>query len=357
MVTPVDRLAYAAAQTARVGCYFGQYFVSARLSRGALPRATVTGPTPSTEQVLAELRALMGRDWRNIAAGLYRMPHDLVEPPGRVLANTRAYFRDLRSINARRRSRDGSEVLRSPPSGTPKLPRYYLQNFHYQTDGYLSDHSARLYDHQVEVLFGGGAAAMRRQALVPIHHYLHARDAADCRLLDLACGTGQFLTHVRDNHPRLDITALDLSGPYLAETRRRLRRVGGPLRQAQRRHRGALRTVQAAAEAIPLPDAAIDLVSCMFLFHELPNAVRRRVAAEAARVLKPGGRLIFIDSVQRGDRPDLEGLLEYFPHAFYEPYYADYIGCDLAALFTDAGLTPCAADQFFMSKMLVLEKA
>ena len=49
-----------------------------------------------------------------------------------------------------------------------RYPPYYLQKFHFQTDGYLSDGSAERYDHQVEVLFGGGAAAMRRHALVPL---------------------------------------------------------------------------------------------------------------------------------------------------------------------------------------------
>ena len=48
------------------------------------------------------------------------------------------------------------------------LPRYYQQNFHFQTDGYLSDHSARLYDFQVESLFAGTADVMRRRAYVPI---------------------------------------------------------------------------------------------------------------------------------------------------------------------------------------------
>ena len=35
--------------------------------------------------------------------------------------------------------------------------KHYLQNFHFQTDGYLSEASAELYDYQVEVLFSGGA--------------------------------------------------------------------------------------------------------------------------------------------------------------------------------------------------------
>ena len=40
---------------------------------------------------------------------------------------------------------------------------------------------------------------MRRQALVPIFQHLRDRRVADCRLLDVAAGTGRFLTFVKDN--------------------------------------------------------------------------------------------------------------------------------------------------------------
>ena len=61
-----------------------------------------------------------------------------------------------------------------------------------------------------------GADAMRRQALVPLHHHFRTRRTAEARLLDVASGTGRFLTFVKDNYPRLDVTALDLSPNYLA---------------------------------------------------------------------------------------------------------------------------------------------
>lgn len=43
-----------------------------------------------------------------------------------------------------------------------------MQNFHHQTNGYLSDLSANLYDLQVEIFFGGLADAMRRYILAPL---------------------------------------------------------------------------------------------------------------------------------------------------------------------------------------------
>src|SRR3546814_15744708 len=85
--------------------------------------------------------------------------------PVRGLRKSAAFFRDLAEVNRRRIGRINDEIFREPYRG--RYPRYYLQNFHFQSGGYLSGDSARLYDHQVEVLFTGGADAMRRQVQVP----------------------------------------------------------------------------------------------------------------------------------------------------------------------------------------------
>ena len=106
----------------------------------------------------------------------------------------------------------------------------------------------------------------------------------------------------------------------------------------------------------PLDTASQDVVTCIFLFHELPGDVRRTVAGEMARVLKPGGRLIFIDSLQSGDRPHYDGLLEAFPVKFHEPYYAHYLEDDVEPLFADAGLANEASWTAFFSKVVVCRK-
>lgn len=341
MATSAARLAYAVGQAARIGWYFGQYALAARLAGPRVPAGErPAGPFPGTAEILADLRSLMERDWRNIEAGLYRMPHDLVRNPRRLLADAARFFRDLPEVQRRRRTRANSEVFREPLPGTENLPRYYRQNFHFQTDGYLSDRSARLYDQQVEVLFGGGADAMRRQALVPIAGFLRGKDTRRLRLLDVAAGTGRLLTFVKDNWPRLDVTALDLSRPYLSTARE-------ALAEWSRVH-----AVQAPAEAMPFPDASFDIVTSVFLLHELPRKVRVRALREMARVLKPGGLLVLVDSLQLGDRPRYEGLLRLFPVAFHEPYYGDYIRHDLSAELMGSGLEPPGVELAFMSKVI-----
>jgi ubiquinone/menaquinone biosynthesis C-methylase UbiE len=347
MIGPAERAAYALSQTARISWFFGQKALAARMngrlvSEDKRPKGLTY---PDSSELLEEIRRLMRKDLANIEAGYYRMPHDMIEPPGKILRDAVRFFRDLPEVQRRRRDDINAEVFEEKRREGSALPRYYLQNFHYQTDGYLSDHSAELYDHQVEVLFGGAADAMRRQALVPLHHHFRTRRTTEARLLDVASGTGRFLTFVKDNYPRLDVTALDLSPNYLAQARRLL----SPWSRAH--------VVQAAAESIPAPDSSFDAVTCIYLFHELPRKVRAAAAAEMARVLKPDGILIFVETVQKGNRPEFDGLLELFPIGFHEPYYADYVRQDLDELFTGAGLEIVETTLAFMSKVVVLRKS
>src|SRR6266700_3979892 len=109
-------------------------------------------------------------------------------------------------------------------------------------------------------------------------------------------------------------------------------------------------------ETIPMPDASQDAVTSIFLFHELPPKVRRTVFHEFARVLKPGGRLVLVDSLQRGDEPDYEGLLELFPQNFHEPYYTSYLEEDFAAIAAACGLAHVRDRSAFVSKVMAFDK-
>ena len=95
---------------------------------------------------------------------------------------------------------------------------------------------------------------------------------------------------------------------------------------------------------MPFPDASFDAVTNVYLFHEMPKEARRNAARELARVLKPGGKLFFVDSAQVGDGKYLgmekafDQALERFPQFNHEPYYRDYSLTDLNALFGEFGL-------------------
>ena len=338
--------AYGVSQLARIAWFTGHY-AAGRRRMGPIGRSRRRGEFASLDR--RELRKafidLFIADWRSIADGVYRLPADAVRPPGLsdLIRQSRDYFQDTEEVSRRQAARRGREVF--DEALAEKYPRYYLQNFHYQSDGWMSAASAERYDMQVETLFTGAAAAMRRQALPAIGRAIGGRDPGSLRLLDLACGTGAFLAEVKANWPLLNTTALDLSPAYLGKARTVL---------ANFRN---IDFVEANAEATGLPDAGFDLVTAVYLFHELPAAARARVAAEAARLLKPGGTLILVDSIQYGDRPGLDLLLEAFPEAFHEPYYDSYCRQDPRALFAAAGLERAEVDALaFLSKILVFRK-
>jgi ubiquinone/menaquinone biosynthesis C-methylase UbiE len=341
MASAFDKLAFETAQMARIGWFFGQKLMAARLSLpGPAPAESRGRTTPDRRRLLADLWRLVEQDWHNVAAGIYAAPDDWRANPLAALRRAADFFADLRAVEGRRRGAPEAALLNGPEAAA--YPAYYRRTFHFQSDGYLSRASAERYDHQVEVLFGGGAAAMRRQALVPLRAALRGR-AMNGRLLDIGCGTGAFLRDVKRNYPRLTVAGIDLSAPYLTLARRRLA-------AWSRVHLAA-----AAAEAMPFPDAAFDVVSCVYLLHELPARVRHAVVAEIARVLRPGGILILVDSLQKGDEPDYDALLDYFPVAFHEPYYASYVSEDLDRLMRPE-FSPEARRLAYFSKVMTYRR-
>jgi ubiquinone/menaquinone biosynthesis C-methylase UbiE len=341
MISSLGKLAFNTRQSARIGWYFGQKLLAARMGRPVpVPAALRRRPMPDRRRILSDLRALMEQDWRNIEAGYYAPPADWPGKPLAEISRALDFFADFGTVEQRRHG--GRRERRLPDVPADRYPTYYLQKFHFQTDGYLSDASAERYDHQVEVLFGGGAAAMRRQALVPLNRALSGHSAGGhgtARLLDVACGTGRFLREVKANYPRLHVTGLDLSPHYLSVARRGL----APWSRT--------RFVEGAAEALPFSDAEFDVVTCIYLFHELPPRIRRAAVAEIRRVLRPGGSVIFVDSLQTGDEPDYDAMLELFPLAFHEPYYASYLREDLDRLWSP-GFTLGAQLLAYFSKVL-----
>ncbi|MGW3277993.1 class I SAM-dependent methyltransferase [Nocardia rhamnosiphila] len=56
------------------------------------------------------------------------------------------------------------------------------------------------------------------------------------------------------------------------------------------------RYIQAPAQDLPLPDASIDVVTCTFVMHHIPEEHRAAAISEMWRVLRPGGRLLLADA-------------------------------------------------------------
>ena len=228
-------------------------------------------------------------------------------------------------------------------------PSYYLQNFHYQTDGYLSDLSANLYDLQVEILFNGSADAMRRRILKPLKtglNYFSDVPANEQKVLDVACGTGRTLRMIRSALDKAKLYGTDLSPAYLRKANQLLSEIPGELPQLQ----------QANGEDLPYLDNYFHGVTSVFLFHELPPNARQAVIEQCFRVLKPGGTFVICDSMQAVDSPDFSVMMENFPVLFHEPYYRHYTTDNLEERLTNAGFTNVQVENHFVSKYWIATK-
>ena len=336
-----DTRAYAARAAAKA-LWWGAAGVAAR----ALARPTDAKPAEFETSAEAPPAGFVRRAWlsafekdaADVAAGLYPAMDDRPADPVVAIRRTADFITDAMAVEARRRRGDGAEVRAEAPS---TYPAYYRQNFHFQSGGWFTAESAGRYETQVEALFAGTAGAMRRRALSLLAKAWKARDHRGLAVLDLACGAGAFLGDLASAFPRARLIGLDLSLAYLVQAKRAAPRAV---------------LVQAKAEQLPLADSSLDALTSVYLFHELPPKVRTAVAAEIARVLKPGGFFAFADSIQPADEPRLGRLLDAFPAYFHEPYYAGYAQTDLAALFGAAGLRLVDQDAAFLTKAMIFER-
>lgn len=345
-----QRARYAAHQGSRFALYTLHSEAMRRMSRRLVkdlperPAPVPDGPVPSPRRLIADIAKLFARDLKSVEDGLYPMPSDGTMSPRDLLKTSQAFFKDVPEVARRRAENRHQEINEDGPAFADALPRYYRQNFHFQTDGWLSEDSARLYDFQVDVLFSGATAAMRRRALLPFAHIVKRKDQRKLAFLDIACGTGGLLRPALSAFPRLSGIGLDLSEPYLNVARNRFQSPRASF-------------VTAMAERLPFADSSLDVVSSVFLFHELPPKIRREVLSEVARVLKPGGSFLFVDSLQTGDTPDYDGLLTIFPQQFHEPYYTSYLSEDLTGLCADLGLKQCWMTPAFLARAVEFVKA
>jgi ubiquinone/menaquinone biosynthesis C-methylase UbiE len=293
------------------------------------------------QEVRGRLDALLQTDWQDAEDGVYPASLLFDNPWEEFLWHYPGVW--LERAN-QKRFRDFDASI-----DTDAYPKYYTQNFHYQTGGYLSDDSADLYDLQVELLFSGGADPMRRRVLAPLKAGINQAfaniPAKQLQILDVACGTGRTLKMLRGTFPQASLQGVDLSDAYLRKASQMLSQ-DGMLTQL----------LQGKGEALPYRDDYFHGITCVFLFHELPGPVRQGVINEAFRVIKPGGTFIICDSIQIDDSPNLIAMMEGFAKTFHEPFYRDYVRDDLQLRLSKAGFEGISTQVHYMSKYLIARK-
>lgn len=297
------------------------------------------------KRLISEAYALLKQDAEFFADGTF--PMGLIAP-GNPLSHSwsmaRLMLDGLRLIRQKRNGRTAVFSEQARDKVTDK-PRYYQRNFHFQEDGYLSDRSAEIYEHQVEVLFVGTGDMMRRLALQALVSKLGRPSETDggrgLKILEMAAGTGCTSRMIKQLYPRAQLTVSDLSEVYLKRAR-------AGLAEFEK-----VDFVEAPGEALPFSAGQFDAVVSVYLFHELPLEVRTAVLVESKRVARPGGWIIGVDSLQEQDIPELLPILEQFPKDFHEPYFRNYLAEPLERLFEQSGIESVERRTGFISKLVV----
>ena len=105
----------------------------------------------------------------------------------------------------------------------------------------------------------------------------------ECSVLDVGCGGGQAVIHLKEHYPHLSLTGIDLSTSQIARARHRTHRKGY-----------TLQFEVADAQSLPFPEASFDVVFSFGAAKHWPNPLKG--IGECWRVLKPGGRLLVADA-------------------------------------------------------------
>jgi SAM-dependent methyltransferase len=152
----------------------------------------------------------------------------------------------------------------------------------------------------------------------------------DARVLDLGCGGGHVSFAVAKQVR--EVVAYDLSPEMLAVV----------AKAAHERGLANLATQQGVAEKLPFADASFDYVCSRWSAHhwrDLDLGVR-----EAARVLKPGGTAVFIDTVAPG-QPLLDTFLQTVELLRDPSHVRDYARAEWLATIGRAGLNAGEASE------------
>ena len=306
---------------------------------------------PIDKDLIKEVRRSMEEleqiDWKEAEEGIYPQSQLFEAPWFEWAKKYPLVWLDMPLTWDRRKRNKTREIPKNV--NEEEYPHYYLQNFHHQTDGYLSDHSAEIYDLQVEILFNGTADSMRRRVLAPLKRSLKkhiAENKKKAKVLDVATGTGRTLQQIQSALPEVELYGLDLSGAYLKQASKYLSSRSGDLVQL----------TKANAENMPYSSSSFQAVTCVFLFHELPRDARHNVIKECFRLLEPGGTLVMADSIQIEDSPKFTPIMENFHKIFHEPYYRDYIIDDINLRLKENGFTSITSESHFMTKVWKAKK-
>ncbi|MEO5331911.1 MAG: rhodoquinone biosynthesis methyltransferase RquA [Magnetococcus sp. YQC-5] len=176
--------------------------------------------------------------------------------------------------------RDASAPLFSPLriSSDLAVPVYLQQTYWW---AYLHPFGVRFFERQwlVNCILWGNFARLRDAALTEMGMPVTGQT------LQVACVYGDLTTRLADRlAPDAKLHVVDVAPVQLQNLKRKL---GSGRANVQLHHQDSTH--------LTFTDGFFDQVLVFFLLHEQPQGVREKTVAEAIRVVRPGGKAIFVD--------------------------------------------------------------
>ena len=167
-----------------------------------------------------------------------------------------------------KRTKSDSETKYSDPTnlGSPGLPKAEFDGL---ADQYYEQHKSNI------GLSGESPEYFASYKIVDLRRIIDTLNIEVSSILDFGSGIGNSIPHFRMHFPDTHIICGDVSQRSIEIARARFP--------------GAERHVLIPADAIPLPDASVDIAFTACVFHHIPHELHAHWLKELKRVVRPGG--------------------------------------------------------------------
>lgn len=207
-----------------------------------------------------------------------------------------------------------------------EMPQWYLDtDIHIQPGSFfVDDASAFIYEL-------GARVVMLRDNDGYKFHRLFANTALPdipgaTLIVDMGCGFGKSTQVLPEKYPSAEIIGIDLSAPNLKLAHA----------QAEQRQQ-RIQWKRGASYDTGIESGSADLVTGTMMLHEMPKEQIEATLAEAARILRPGGYIRFLEFWPTGDHYRDVTVYEHAERN-NEPYFRDLFATDGPGVLAASGI-------------------
>lgn len=206
------------------------------------------------------------------------------------------------------------------------LPDWYTDyDIHVQPGSFFSDDmSAYVYE------FGARIVMLRDNDGYKFHTLFAQTALPDLpgatTVVDLGCGFGKSTRPLVARYPGARVVGIDLAAPGLRLAHAEAEALGLPIDY-----------VQGDGRATGLDEGSVDVVTGTMVLHEMPTEAIVATLREAARLVKPGGEVHFLEFMLTGDPLRDASIVEHADRN-NEPFFRDLFATDTVAALEEAGL-------------------